>query len=288
MSGTLEIQSDVSGVRARMPVYAFAAEADRLGDPGLQSAWRTSMAALEHGGDVELVFLCPLCGIETRATLTGGAAGSREQLVCTSCGLNSRLRAAFSLLRAQAPAGAVLATEHVTPAFVWLQKHAAHAVGGEYQSDPKELARLTEGLHALGGSGEVAFQDITHLEHPDQSFSAIVSFDVLEHVPDYARALSEFARVLKPKGVLIATFPFVDKQETLVRATIGASGETVHLLPPEYHGDPISEGVLCYYHFGWDILALARDAGFRKSEMVMPWSPEHGLHYGLWTLVCER
>lgn len=139
-----------------------------------------------------------------------------------------------------------------------------------------------------GGSGEVDFEDVTRLSFADASLDAVVSFDVLEHVPDYERALSEFARVLRPGGTLIATFPFTDTAETVVRAGIDDDGNVFHLLEPEYHGDPISGGVLCFHHFGWDILEVARRAGFAQARMMMPWAPEQGLLYGLWMLVATR
>jgi len=41
----------------------------------------------------------------------------------------------------------------------------------------------------------------------DESADVITALDLLEHVPDDAAALREFARVLKPGGVLIITVP---------------------------------------------------------------------------------
>jgi len=42
---------------------------------------------------------------------------------------------------------------------------------------------------------------------PDQSIDIIVSFETIEHVPDYEQILLEFARVLKPDGRLVASVP---------------------------------------------------------------------------------
>jgi len=111
---------------------------------------------------------------------------------------------------------------------------------------------------------------------------------VLEHVPDYHAAIREFARVLVPGGMCVATFPFNDRAETLVRARLGEDGTIEHIEPPEYHGDPISGGILCYYHFGWDILDAFRDAGFSDVRMTMPYSLEQGVPYGMWTLLARR
>ena len=105
-------------------------------------------------------------------------------------------------------------------------------------------------------------------------FQAVLSFDVLEHIPDYRKALSESYRVLRNSCRLIFTAPFnVNSDETLIRARINSDGDIEHLLEPEYHGDPLSsEGVLCFQHFGWDIIDLLHDVGFRDAYAVVGWS----------------
>lgn len=50
--------------------------------------------------------------------------------------------------------------------------------------------------------------DITAIPAPDASFDAILCSEVLEHVPEPTHALDEFARLLKPGGVVILTAPF--------------------------------------------------------------------------------
>ncbi len=50
--------------------------------------------------------------------------------------------------------------------------------------------------------------DITRIPAPDASFDAILCSEVLEHVPEPTHALTEFARLLKPNGILILTAPF--------------------------------------------------------------------------------
>ena len=50
--------------------------------------------------------------------------------------------------------------------------------------------------------------DITCIPAKDKSFDAILCSEVLEHVPDPTKALDEFARLLKPGGILILTAPF--------------------------------------------------------------------------------
>lgn len=56
-------------------------------------------------------------------------------------------------------------------------------------------------------SGTVVRADATSLPFPAESFDAVVLAEVLEHVEDDAGALSEAARVLRPRGVLGITVP---------------------------------------------------------------------------------
>ncbi|MCU4121185.1 hypothetical protein [Variovorax sp. N23] len=44
-----------------------------------------------------------------------------------------------------------------------------------------------------------------------------------------------------------------------------------------YHGDPLGgSGVLCYIHFGWDMLEQARAAGFRDAYALAYRAPAFG------------
>jgi len=49
--------------------------------------------------------------------------------------------------------------------------------------------------------------DCTHLPFRPESFSHAVASEVLEHIPDDRAAVREIARVLKPRGRFILTFP---------------------------------------------------------------------------------
>jgi ubiquinone/menaquinone biosynthesis C-methylase UbiE len=57
------------------------------------------------------------------------------------------------------------------------------------------------GLNTLVGG------DAMHLPFASETFDAIVSMDVLEHIPDDALTLQEFYRVLKPGGRILLTVP---------------------------------------------------------------------------------
>lgn len=118
--------------------------------------------------------------------------------------------------------------------------------------------------------GTALHQDLTALTYPENSFDLSLSFEDLEHIPDYKKAIAELYRVTKPGGHVLLSTPFViENDKTLVRATINKEGEITHLLEPEYHGDPvIPQGILCFYHFGWDLLDDFRTAGFADVKII--------------------
>lgn len=72
--------------------------------------------------------------------------------------------------------------------------------------------------------------------------------------------------------------PFARGSETnIVRAVVRKDGFVEHLLPPEYHGDPINpaQGVLCYYYFGWELLQDMGLAGFSDASVQFSWSSDY-------------
>ena len=235
------------------------------------------------GGDpVRYSGHCGMCGVDTDFSCDWSISythpdGSkepvwRERLVC-GCGLNPRLRGAMHFLLASCglkPDSACYLTEQTTPLYGLLQKFCTGLVGSEYLQNGTERG-------ATDARG-IRHEDVTALTFADQSFDIVGSFEVMEHVPDYVAGLKEMYRVLKPGGHLLATFPFrADLPQTLVRARLTADGGIEHLLEPEFHGDPLSEdGVLCFYHFGWDILDDLRKAGFRDARCLFYWSWEEG------------
>jgi SAM-dependent methyltransferase len=222
-------------------------------------------------------------------------ANWREGLSCEDCNLNARMRFGMQLMLSQSAKGResdVYLTEQATFGFVAARRIFAHASGSEYVPEPERRVELQEYIRTICREDtlRIAHEDATRLSFEDARFDAIGSFDVLEHIVSYRAALREFARVLKPDGVLVLTAPFRnDLRETLVRARLGADGSVEHLLDPEYHGDPVSEGgVLCYYHFGWDLLEALREAGFGRAEVVSTWSPAYGFLGDLSTFVAWR
>jgi SAM-dependent methyltransferase len=197
----------------------------------------------------------------------------RERMVCEHCQLNNRMRAALHYLLALAQPrrrDAVYITEQVTPLFNALKRLLSEAVGSEY---------LGPGIAAgaLNSQG-VRNETLTALSFRKASFRFLLSFDVLEHVPDTDAAISECRRVLEPGGWMIFTVPFdVASQSTLKRASLNPDGSITHHVAPEYHGDPLSAaGILSFYTFGWDLLERLREHDFKAPKAFVYWSEKLG------------
>lgn len=196
----------------------------------------------------------------------------RERLEC-SCGCNNRLRAAIeflSNLTGDKASARLYATEQVTALFQIVRSKFPHIIGSEYLRD----GTATGSTNTAG----IRHEDVTALTLATGSIDVVLSFDVLEHVPEYRKAFQEIARVTAKGGHLLASFPFDTQQpKTMVRATIESDGSLTHHLPPEYHGDPVdSAGCLCFQVFGWDVLEELRSSGFSDAWTAFYWSPERG------------
>lgn len=209
----------------------------------------------------------------------------RERLVCP-CGLNNRIRAALHFLELELNArsdAALYATEQVTPLGKVLSARYPNALLSEFLQDGTQSGQIN--------SKGIRHENLCALSLADHSMDVVLSFDVLEHIPDYWAASREIARVLRPGGRMLASFPFDGASEfTVCRANVDADGNVRHILPPEYHGDPINSGeCLCFQVFGWDILDVFRSAGFSEASALYYWSAEYGyLGAGQFMFVATR
>lgn len=222
---------------------------------------------------------CAICGkpVTFRATwdypcVVDGVAypNFRETLTCGTCGFNFRMRSVVHIMKnLLAPDMRIYMTEQITPLYSLVNKlYPAGVVGSEFLGDAVPLGASKDGIRN---------EDVTSLTFADGTFDAVCTCDVLEHVFDFRKAFQELARVLKPSGWLILSVPFLHHPNTSVRARLREDGSIEHLLPPEYHADPLnSQGCLCVYHYGWDILQTMKDAGFSWAGVVAYWSKEYG------------
>ncbi|MHC4267848.1 MAG: class I SAM-dependent methyltransferase [Planctomycetota bacterium] len=197
----------------------------------------------------------------------------RELLVCPSCHLCNRMRATVHIFEQECQPNfdsQIYITEQTTTLFNWFSRNYTCVYGSEYLGDS-----ISSGIYNNKG---IRNEDITKLSFPDSKFDYILSFDVFEHIPSYKEALKSCFRCLKPNAILFFSVPF-DRmlEKNIVRAYVSKNGEVKHLLPPEYHGNPLSsDGCLCFYHFGWEILNELNTIGFKDANALLYWSQDYG------------
>jgi SAM-dependent methyltransferase len=194
----------------------------------------------------------------------------RETLKCPKSNLINRVRASIHIMDTEcAPyaSDSIYLMEQKTSTYQFLKKRYPELIGSEYLGDDVEPGQLINGLR---------HEDATRLSFADESLDHILSFDVFEHVPNYLSAFRECYRTLKPGGCLLWSVPMARrKHNNIVRAEINDDGTISHLLEPEYHGDPVKkQGILCFYHFGWEMLDQIREIGFSDVYATIFWSRE--------------
>ena len=129
------------------------------------------------------------------------------------------------------------------------------------------ISEYFEGMPFGVNVNNIRNENIEQLTFPDNTFDVLITSDVLEHVSDLEKALSEIKRVLKSGGFHVFTIP-VDNvlQKTRERARI-VNGKIDHLMEPVMHGDSIRpEGILAFRDFGGDVLSYLSRPGLECNE----------------------
>lgn len=188
-------------------------------------------------------------------------------------GLNTRQRALLELLINEnelflTRAPKIYAAEAITRFASTLRDRYPFFLGSEYVPDPIDQKRIYPVQH----------QNLLNLTLESNAFDAVISCDVLEHVPDIKKALSEMARVLKKGGVMLSTHPFTWRQKSTVKSTL-ENGQVNYLIEAEYHGNPVDPkgGSLVFTIPGFEIVDWCIEAGFSKAEMIMYASEKKGI-----------
>lgn len=206
-----------------------------------------------------------------------GVPNWRERLECPICHMNNRQRLVASIIDEKLNGKKnldVYFMEQVTSIFKWSEsKFSNHKiVGSEYLGHSLEAGDLYQGLR---------HEDVENLSFQDDSLDMIFSNDVFEHIPDPGKGFSECYRVLRTGGELIMTIPFHEESRCSEARSKIVDGQLVRILPDAFHGNPISsEGSLVFTDFGWDVLELAKEIGFQKSEIEIYASKEFA-HFGI-------
>lgn len=211
--------------------------------------------------------------VDPSLRLGDGAINLRETVNCPTTFFNTRMRAVIQAIETGGHdvSAAYYMMEQKTPLFRYFKDRFPGLVGSEFLGDGIPLGETdADGLRN---------EDATRLTFPDGSFTAIMSFDVLEHIPDYLAAFREVRRVLKPGGTFYFTAPFIPMFEAhSIRARI-ENGNVVHILEPEWHGDPVTgEGILCFQHFGWQVVEDLKGVGFSRVRALVFDQVEYGYY----------
>jgi SAM-dependent methyltransferase len=190
---------------------------------------------------------CPLCG-PTVFRLTGD--WHRDGYRCRRCGSLPRERALVKVLGDVAPGWPASRVFESSPG-----GRASELIARRCAAYTP--SQLFEGVPSGTYVDGVRREDLQRLTLHDASVDLVVTQDVLEHVVEPERALREIARVLVPGGLHVWTVPIYPRPSTVLRAEPDGAGGVRHLLPPEYHGNPLGGGSLVVREWGDDVVAFA-------------------------------
>jgi hypothetical protein len=183
----------------------------------------------------------------------------RETLQCTHCGATMRHRTLVTafLQRVSQAVGRPVTT---------VRQVAETGLGGLRVLDTDAFSPMSKLLRGQAGYIVSSFQpgkpmdtllgpqhynlNLERIGFEDRSFDVVLTSDVMEHVRDIDAAHREIVRILKDGGSYIFTVPY-DPACATHHLLVDTSGEQDrHLVPPQYHGDPLTGGILAYRVFG--------------------------------------
>ncbi|MBI3767420.1 MAG: class I SAM-dependent methyltransferase [Deltaproteobacteria bacterium] len=200
----------------------------------------------------------------------------RDYLRCPTCTMNGRQRLIVQLIvewvmsLPQRELVTIYMMEQISPLYRWATTTFPRIrwIGSEY---------LGPNCAPPSQPGDIRHEDAEALTLASESVDLVISCDVLEHVNDPQRALTEASRILRPGGRALLTFPMDPNTPFNQRRATLIDGRPHHLLPPIYHGNPLSEeGSLVFTDFGWEVLAQLRAAGFDDATLNVYWAYELG------------
>lgn len=107
-------------------------------------------------------------------------------------------------------------------------------------------------------------EDLNCLSYDSGYFDAVLTSDVIEHVPDCELAISEIRRVLKTGGYHIFTIPAILGRKTRVRAII-KNNKIEDMLPRSYHGvnKQDRDDYTVFTEFGGDVVKMIDKIGYK-------------------------
>jgi ubiquinone/menaquinone biosynthesis C-methylase UbiE len=129
------------------------------------------------------------------------------------------------------------------------------------------LTALKNMPDALSSDYRVTQADINALPFDDAAFDCVICSEVLEHIPEHEKALSELVRVLKPQGQLVVSVPRY------------FSERICWLISSEYHSN---EGGHIRIYKKTKLKEMLTKYGFQCWKI----NYKHALHAPYWWLKC--
>lgn len=202
---------------------------------------------------------CSVCRNHT--TFVAEGEWLRDQYRCVRCRSIPRQRALIEVLDQIVPKWPDLRIHESSPTMRFFQNQCPGYSHSFYFEDvvPGDFKK---GLRC---------ENLEQLTFVDHSFDIFIAQDVLEHVFDPQRALTEVMRVLNDGGLHVFTAPKHKHLTTSCARARLKDGAVEHLLEPQYHGSPIGDGrALVTWDYGADFEDLIRGwTGYLTSTFVI-------------------
>jgi SAM-dependent methyltransferase len=198
-----------------------------------------------------------------------------EGMLC-SCGLNGRMRLALKVIDDLCYSRVFerpIVFERLTPLFPFIEERFPSLVGCEFLGDEF----ISGSIHEINAV-KVRHESCMSLSFESASIDMAMHFDVIEHVPDAFRAFQEIYRILVKGGIMLFTCPFYHNLERNIIRAIIKDNRIDYLLPPVYHGNPLSDkGSFVFIHPSWEIIDMLYYAGFKSVSLMIEYSLAEGI-----------
>ena len=207
---------------------------------------------------------CPIC--RNRVRFVAHDPWLRDHFICPICRSIPRERALMAVIDRLFPNWPALEIHESSPGGRGASVRIASEANGYISSQyfPNE----SPGSVIRGYRNE----NLGALTFDDASLNLHITQDVMEHVFDPSQVLREIARTLRPGGAHMFTVPIILEGHSSRRiAERLPDGSINHLLPAQYHGNPVDDqGSLVTIDWGDDICqAIAHATGMLTEVYVI-------------------
>ncbi|MCG6204121.1 class I SAM-dependent methyltransferase [Rhodopseudomonas sp. HC1] len=199
---------------------------------------------------------CPIC--ERQVTFQMKTPDVYRSLHCSDCQSGPRQRALWFALNRFRPGWRDLRVHESSPGWDIVSRRLVSECKNYTASQYDPNLPLGEIVDTRLPCKNYIVQNLERQTFDDKSFDLVVTQDVFEHIMDPFKAIAEIARTLRDGGATIMSVPVVRRFNlSRRRARRSEDGSIEHILPPEYHGNPIDgQGALVTIDWGYDIAAL--------------------------------